>query len=102
MNTPEKVEPKRRGFPALDPCRVLNLAWGVFLFSMVYFFCVTFIPIPETGEDNAKYIVGFLVGTGVGSIISFYFRRNIGESDLPRAPKRATDKDEQSEKEETV
>lgn len=79
---------KKRLVPVIDPCRVMNLAWGVFLFSMVYFFAVTFIPIPDTGEDNAKYIVGFLVGTGVGSVISFYFRRN----NLDEPPKvRATD-----------
>ena len=70
---------KKRLTPTIDPCRVLSLAWGVFLFSMVYFFAVTFIPIPDSGQDNAKYIVGFLVGTGVGSVISFYFRRNTGE-----------------------
>lgn len=74
--------------PQIDPCRVLNLAWGVICFSFWYFFAVTFIPIPDTGEDNAKYIVGFLVGTGVGSIISFYFRRNL---DTTPGPKRSTD-----------
>jgi hypothetical protein len=80
-----------------DSCRpeaLLQLAWGVFLFSMVYFFCVTFIPIPETGEDNAKYIVGFLVGTGVGSVISYYFRRN---TDTPVRPPRVTDRPEQKD-----
>lgn len=79
----------------VDPSTLLELAWGVFLFSMIYFFCVTFIPIPATGEDNAKYIVGFLVGTGVGSVISFYFRRGANpENDEPkRTPDgRATDK----------
>ena len=79
---------------SVDPSSLLELAWGVFLFSMVYFFAVTFIPIPKTGEDNAKYIVGFLVGTGVGSVISFYFRRgNLPEGDEPkRVPNsRATD-----------
>jgi len=59
----------------LDPIKLLKFAYLVVLFSMAYFFCVTFIPIPETGEDNAKYIVGFLVGTGVGSVITFYFRK---------------------------
>jgi len=78
-----------------NPSKVLDLAWGVFLFSMVYFFCVTFIPIPDTGEDNAKYIVGFLVGTGVGSIISFYFRRNTGTpSESPQDDKQEEKKNE--------
>ncbi len=74
---------------ALLPRDLLQLAWGVFLFSMVYFFAVTFIPIPDTGEDNAKYIVGFLVGTGVGSVISFYFRRNANLEPTDESPKRS-------------
>ena len=74
--------------PIPDPSKVLDLAWGVFLFSMVYLFCVTFIPIPDSGADNAKYIVGFLVGTGLTTVISFYFRR----TDDPQRGQRATDK----------
>jgi len=88
---------KKRIVPTIDPCRVLSLGWGVFLFSMVYFFAVTFIPIPETGEDNAKYIVGFLVGTGVGSIISFYFRRNT-DTDPTKNLQRESDKEIKEDK----
>ena len=59
-----------------DQKALMKLAVLIFLASFVYFFCVTFVPIPPTGEDPAKYIVGFLVGTGVGSIITHYFRRD--------------------------
>jgi hypothetical protein len=80
---------KNKLTPVPDPYRVLDLAWGVFLFSMIYLFCVTFIPIPESGQDNAKYIVGFLVGTGLTTVISFYFRKS---ADTDRPPTgRATD-----------
>jgi hypothetical protein len=65
--------------PQIDPCKQLRLAHLVILLSFLFLFCVTFVPIPETGEDNAKYIVGFLVGTGLTTIISFYFKR-IGNS----------------------
>jgi hypothetical protein len=62
---------------------------------MAFFFAVTFIPIPPTGEDNAKYIVGFLVGTGVGSVITFYFRRGTNpdfpDSSLPTDVKQTID-----------
>lgn len=61
--------------PQLDPCRLLYLAYTIVLLSFGYLFAVTFLPIPPTGEDNAKYIVGFLVGTGLATIIVFYFRR---------------------------
>lgn len=75
--------------PVPDPSKVLDLAWGIFLFSMIYLFCVTFIPIPESGQDNAKYIVGFLVGTGLTTVISAYFRKG-ADQDRPQAG-RATD-----------
>jgi positive regulator of sigma E activity len=67
-----------------DPGTLMKLAVLVILASFVYFFCVTFIPIPDTGEDNAKYIVGFLVGTGVGSIITHYFRRDPQKTEEPK------------------
>lgn len=75
--------------PSPDPCKVLDLAWGIFLFSMIYLFCVTFIPIPESGQDNAKYIVGFLVGTGLTTVISAYFRKGADQERPPAG--RATD-----------
>lgn len=59
----------------LDPCQKVRLAHLILLLSFLFFFCVVFVPIPETGEDNAKYIIGFLVGTGLVTIIQFYFRR---------------------------
>ena len=59
-----------------DEKSLMKLAILLILASFAYFFCVTFLPIPESGADNAKYIVGFLVGTGVGSIITHYFRRD--------------------------
>jgi hypothetical protein len=59
----------------LNPDQQMKLAVLVICFSMAYFFCVTFIPIPATGEDNAKYIIGFLVGTGLTTIIAYYFRK---------------------------
>jgi hypothetical protein len=55
---------------------LLKLAYYLLSLSFVYLFCVTFVPIPETGEDNAKYIVGFLVGTGLTTIIAYFFRKH--------------------------
>ena len=72
----------------LEPIQLLKLAYFVVAMSFWYLFAVTFIPLPETGQDNAKYIVGFLVGTGLTSILAFYFRR-VNNPDEP--PKRTTD-----------
>ncbi len=45
--------------------------WGVV--SAVYFFAVTFLPIPTAGENFANIILGFLLGTAVSTIINFFF-----------------------------
>ena len=45
--------------------------WGIV--SVVYFFMVTFLPIPEQGVDFANIILGFLLGTAGSPIINFFF-----------------------------
>ena len=45
--------------------------WGAV--SAVYFFAVTFLPIPPAGENFANIILGFLLGTAVSTIINFFF-----------------------------
>jgi len=87
------IELKNKMTPTANPSKVLDLAWGIFLLSMIYLFCVTFIPIPESGQDNAKYIVGFLVGTGLTTVIAFYFRRGAPENER-KQDGRTTDKAE--------
>lgn len=69
--------------PNVDPCKLLRLAYTVVLLSFAFFFASAFVPIPETGADNAKYINGFLVGTGLVSIIAFYFKRVGASPDVP-------------------
>ena len=48
------------------------------LFSFLYFFCITFAPIPESSTRIADTITGFLIGTVITTIIGFYF----GSSDI--------------------
>ena len=45
--------------------------WGVV--SVVYFFLITFLTIPESGINFANIILGFLLGTAVSTIINFFF-----------------------------
>ena len=77
--------------PPVDACKMLRLAYTIVLSSVIYFFCVTFVPIPETGEDNAKYIIGFLVGTGLTTIIAYYFKRVGASPELPTNGAATTD-----------
>jgi hypothetical protein len=48
-------------------------AWYWSVGSTTYFFCVTFFPMPDGGRDFANIILGFLLGTAVATIISFFY-----------------------------
>jgi len=48
-------------------------AWYWSIGSTLYFFCVTFAPMPDGGRDFANIILGFLLGTAVATIISFFY-----------------------------
>lgn len=48
-------------------------AWFWAVGSTLYFFCVTFLEMPQGGRDFANIILGFLLGTAVATIISFFY-----------------------------
>jgi hypothetical protein len=72
---------------SVDSKGVLKLAVFIIAISMLYFFGITFVPLPESGEDNAKYISGFLVGTGLASIIGYYWGGAAKKPGGPDEPK---------------
>lgn len=53
--------------------RLFYFAASIVGLCFVYFFCITFIGVPETNQRYADLILGFLVGTAFASIINFYF-----------------------------
>jgi hypothetical protein len=48
-------------------------AWFWSVGTTVYFFSVTFLTMPDGGRDFANIILGFLLGTAVATIISFFY-----------------------------
>lgn len=48
-------------------------SWFWAISATLYFFCVTFIPLPEGGNHFADIILGFLLGTAVATIIGFFY-----------------------------
>lgn len=52
---------------------IYHFAWFWSITSVTYFFCVTFFQLPEGGRDFANIILGFLLGTAVATIISFFY-----------------------------
>lgn len=60
-------------------------AWFWSVSSMVYFGCVTFVPLPEGGQHFADIILGFLLGTAVATIISFFYGSSKSSKDKTEA-----------------
>jgi hypothetical protein len=53
-------------------------SWFWAIASVVYFFSVTFMPMPDGARDFANIILGFLLGTAVATIIGFFYGNSDG------------------------
>ena len=53
--------------------RLVFLAWYVITAIFAYIGAVTFLPVPETGSKYADMAVPFLLGSGFGALVGFYF-----------------------------
>lgn len=51
----------------------MKFATLIILLTFLYIFAATFLEMTKAGVELAKIVVPFLLGTGVGTIISFYF-----------------------------
>jgi len=45
--------------------------WGVS--AVVYFFCVSFLPVENRNRDFVNIILGFFIGTAVPAVIAFFY-----------------------------
>ena len=78
-NSGEKLKRKNEMQTPTDPNDttvkhfIYYYAWFWASTSVLYFFCVTFIVLPDGGRDFANIILGFLLGTAVATIISFFY-----------------------------
>jgi hypothetical protein len=60
-------------------------AWFWSIGSMVYFFAITFGTVPASGKDFGNIILGFLLGTAVATIISFFYGSSKSSKDKTEA-----------------
>lgn len=51
------------------------------LLGFAYLFLVTFIPIPQANQRFADIILGFLMGTVISTILTYYFGSSKSSSD---------------------
>lgn len=65
-----------------------------------YLWAVTFTVMPESGADHSKTIVGFLLGTVVGTIIAFNWGSSKGSRDQAEANVKKLDDQSPDKKEE--
>ena len=47
-----------------------SIAWS--LFAMVFLLCVTFLDIPKDNANTVSVVLGFLLGTAISSIFSYF------------------------------
>lgn len=62
-------------------------AWFWSVGSMAYFFAITFGTVPASGKDFGNIILGFLLGTAVATIISFFYGSSKSSKDKTDALK---------------
>jgi hypothetical protein len=75
-NTESAREMQKMAMQSTDPVIsrfVYLFAWFWAVTSVIYFFTVTFLEVPKTGEAFANFILGFLTGTAVATIIGFFY-----------------------------
>ena len=51
----------------------LKVALCMLMIAFAYLTAVTFLPMPPTGEEHSKTIVGFLLGTVFSTLINYYW-----------------------------
>ncbi len=62
--------------------KILLLMAAVIVFlTFLYQFFLTFVPIPSGGEDFARTAQGFLLGTALSTIITYFWGSSKGSSD---------------------
>jgi CDP-diglyceride synthetase len=66
---------------------IYNFAWFWSVGSMAYFFAITFGTVPSSGKDFGNIILGFLLGTAVATIISFFYGSSKSSKDKTDALK---------------
>jgi uncharacterized integral membrane protein len=59
--------------------------------AFTYLAAVTFLVMPESGQDHSKTIVGFLLGTVVGTIITFNWGSSKSSADKSEAAQKRLD-----------
>jgi hypothetical protein len=69
-----------------DVATGIKIALLIILLTFAYLVAVTFMPMPNTGAEHSKTIVGFLMGTVFSTLINYYW----GNSSKGQTPPNTT------------
>jgi hypothetical protein len=67
------------------------LQFTILIITFGYLIAVTFIEMPTTGLDHSKTVVGFLLGSVVGTIITYNWGSSKGSADKSEAADKRLD-----------
>ena len=65
----------------------MKVALLIMMTSFLYMFAVTFFPLTAAGEEHSKTIVGFLLGTGFGTLLNYYWGNSSSRNSGPKEGK---------------
>ena len=65
----------------------LTVAVFIIAVTFLYLFAVTFVKMTPEGAELAKMIAGFLLGTGLGTLLGFYWGGTPKKETQPEEPK---------------
>jgi len=64
----------------------IKYAMSIMAVAFAYLFAVTFIPISVAGNEHAKTIVGFIMGTALSTFINYYWGNSKTKQPDPQFP----------------
>ena len=56
-----------------EKTKMLYAALAILGVCLLYFFLITFAPVPKSGEKYADIILGVLAGSGFTQLLNFYW-----------------------------
>ena len=66
-----------------EPETGMKVALLILMITFLYLFGVTFFEMSKAGEELAKTIVPFLLGSVIGTLIGFYYGNKHEQQDVP-------------------
>lgn len=69
----KQMELLKEGYDNVASRFIYYYSWFWAVSSTIYFFMVSFVPLPPGGQHFADVILGFLLGTAVATIIGFFY-----------------------------